>query len=61
MFVTESVVTPLASRYLSSFSLVLVSLVLLAAGKLFQLCIRDLFLFRAALTVATSTSSSASF
>ena len=43
MFITESIITPLASRLFCPFSLVLLSLTLLTAGKLFQLFVHSLF------------------
>ena len=43
MFITESIITPLASRFFSPFSLVLISLMLLTVGKLFQLFVHSLF------------------
>ena len=43
MFITESIITPLASRLFCPFSLVLLSLTLLTAGKFFQLFVHSLF------------------
>ncbi|KAK8822411.1 hypothetical protein WA577_005574 [Blastocystis sp. JDR] len=41
MFITESIITPLASRLFCPFSLVLLSLTLLTAGKFFQLFVHS--------------------
>lgn len=42
MFLTEFVLAPLATRVASSFAIVLLSLLLLAAGKLSQLLVSGL-------------------